>query len=124
MWHSKVSRQTFPVDLLGVTLGESCKLMTGWSEGIGLFGKSSLIFSRQIESVRRHQLGKHFRQMSGTQSLFHPFGTPRDHTVRQDIHDLVAQFFILGGIGQTLLAGLLEQADCVNRIWAHVPPSQ
>src|SRR5256885_6361380 len=53
---------------------------------------------------------------SGTQSLSHPFGTPWDHTIRQDIHDLLAQFFILSGSGQKLLAALLEQADGVKLI--------
>src|SRR5436190_18786960 len=115
MWHSKVSRQTFPVDLVGVTLGESRKLMTGWSEGIGLFGKSSLIFSRQIESVRRHQLLKHLLQVSGTQSLFHSFAAPWDHTIRQDTHDLITQFVILSGECQKLIAALFVQADGVKR---------
>src|SRR5437899_1165949 len=64
MWHSKVSRQTFPVHLVGVALRESCKLFTGRSEGAGLLRKSTLIFSCQIESVRRHQVRKHFGQVS------------------------------------------------------------
>src|SRR5207302_7747088 len=119
MWHSKVSRQTFPVDLVGVTLGESCKLMTGWSEGIGLLGKSSLIFSRQIESVRRHQLRKHFRQVSGTQSLFHSFGAPWDHTIRQDIHDLSTRFVTVGGSVQMVRAALLVQADRRQLVGGH-----
>src|SRR6266446_551561 len=100
MWHSKVSRQTFPADFIGVALVESCKLFTGWSEGIDLLRKSSLIFNREIECVRRHQLRKRFGQVSGKQSPLHSLGALRNHTIRQDIHDPISHFVILSGTSQ------------------------
>src|SRR5258706_9995869 len=107
MWHSKVARQTFSVDLIGITLTESCKLITRWAEGIRLLGKSLLIFSRQVEGVRRHQLRKNFGQLPRKQSLLHFFGALRNHTIGKDIHHFIAQCFIPSGSAQKLLAALL-----------------
>ena len=61
--------------------------------------------------------------MPCTQGLLHSFGALRNHTIGQDIHDLIPHFVILSGSGQKLLAALLVQADSVKLILVYVPPS-
>src|SRR5260370_36555366 len=114
MWDPKVSRKAILVDRVGVPPQETCKLSTGCSERIRFSRISPLMFSRQIESVRRGQPRKHFRQVSSNQPLLHSLGALRNHSIRQNIQDHLPQFLILRGSAQKLLAALLIQADRVK----------
>src|SRR6267378_780667 len=104
-------------------LGESGKFGRRGSEGIEFVGRLPLVFSREVESVRGHQLRDSFGYLTRAQNMIEAFGALWDHATREDIHNSVAQFLILSGSGQKLFAGLLIQADRVKLVLGDVPPS-
>src|SRR5882757_784677 len=104
-------------------LGESGKFGRRGSKGIEFVGRLPLVFSREVESVRGHQLRDGFGHLTCAQNMIKSLGTLWDHATREDIHNSVAQFLILGGSGQKFFAGLLIQADRVKLVWGDIPPS-
>src|SRR5712671_3638550 len=104
-------------------LGESGKFGRRRSKGIEFVGSLPLVFSREVESVRGHQLQDSFGYLTGAQNMIEALGALWNHATRKDIHNSVAQFLILSGSSQKLLAGLLIQADGVKLVFGDVPPS-
>src|SRR6267154_1439599 len=104
-------------------LGESGKFGRRGSKGIEFVGRLPLVFSREVESVRGHQLQDGLRYLTGAQNMIESLRALWDHAARENIHNSVAQFLILSGSGQKLFAGLLIQADRVKLGWGDVPPS-
>src|SRR5712675_2828843 len=104
-------------------LGESGKFDRRGSKGIEFVGRLPLVFSREVESVRGHQLRDCFGHLTGAQNMIESLRALWDHATREDIHNSVAQVLILSGSGQKLFAGLLIQTDRVKLVLGDIPPS-
>src|SRR5215469_14639620 len=107
MGYAKIPRQPFPANLVRILLRETLELFPRSPKSIVLLRELSPEFSCKIEGIGRRYLGKYCCHLSGVYGLVHSRKALRQHALRKNGHNLIAQIFVVAGRGQEFLSGPL-----------------